>query len=96
MSKYLFNVICPACGMGKAGVFYHSCGGKRYIDEDLYLHCDKCNDSTFIMNSRFKCENHNVFRELDKMIFLRGLAGLASSNIPEGVMKNMIRALMEY
>ncbi len=56
MSKYLFEFICPGCGHGNLQVFYHKCGGKRYIDEDLYLYCDKCSDKTYLFNSTFKCE----------------------------------------
>ena len=59
MSKYLFEFICPGCGHGNLQVFYHKCGGKRYIDEDLYLYCDKCSDKTYLFNSTFKCEWHD-------------------------------------
>ena len=47
MSRYLLVIPCPACGNTEIAQRYHECGGKRYIDEDLYLHCDKCNDKTF-------------------------------------------------
>ena len=41
------GIICPACGNRTISQRYHTCGGKRYIDEDLNLYCEKCNDKTF-------------------------------------------------
>ena len=94
MSKYLFDTICPSCGEGKHGIFYHSCGGKRYIDDDLYLHCDKCKDKTFIFNSTFKCENHNDFRNFNKFAFMKSLALVSLFKVPERVIKKMTFVLM--
>ena len=57
MSKYLFKTKCPACGDREIFTWCHdpkNCGGARYIDEDLYLHCNKCNDKTFLFNSPFR------------------------------------------
>ena len=56
MPKYPLKMPCPACGSRIISERYHTCGGKRFIDEDLYLYCDKCNDKTYFLDSRFKCE----------------------------------------
>ena len=50
MSKYLLKTKCPACEDEEIKTWRHNsekCGGAYYIDEDLYLHCNKCNDKTF-------------------------------------------------
>ena len=70
MPKYLFEPICPACLQGDPRVFYHKCGGKRYIDEDLYLYCDKCSDKSYLFNSTFKCQFHDDYRKPNKMRIL--------------------------
>ena len=62
MSKYLFKTKCPACEECEIISWCHDtkkCGGARYIDEDLYLHCNKCNDKTFLFNETFDCGKHD-------------------------------------
>ena len=96
MSRYLFDTICPACGRGNPGVFYHSCGGKRYIDDNLYLYCDKCNNRAFLLDSRFKCESHDDFRPIDKMAFMSSLSLMSrTSNVPKNIIRKMMNALMD-
>ena len=59
MPKYLFRSNCPICLDGDIIEWIHTdCGGRRYIDEDLYLLCDKCNNRTFILDSGFSCDKH--------------------------------------
>ena len=53
MPRYKFIAGCPACGNRRISQRYHECGGKRYIDEDLYLYCDKCNNKTFFLIRHF-------------------------------------------
>ena len=99
MSKYLFKTKCPACGDGEITSWCHNsekCGGVRYIDEDLYLHCNKCNDKTFLFNVRFNCGIHN-FREPDRMEVMRMLRILGEfSDIPHDILEKMIRKAMAY
>ena len=62
MSKYLFKTVCPVCGDSEIISWRHAtktCGGAQYIDEDLYLHCDKCNDKIFLFNMLFQCGKHD-------------------------------------
>ena len=99
MSKYLFESICPICLDGSRFVFYHDCGGKRFIDEDLYLHCEKCNDKTFILDSEFKCDcnNHNYYEKVDKYDIISCISQI--SNLPSitgNVRKNMLKKLKDY
>ena len=88
MSKYLFDFICPACGQGDHGVFYHKCGGKRYIDEDLYLYCDKCSDKTYLFDAKFQCKYHDDGRKTDKFRWMNSLA--LSRSIPTTIIKKMM------
>ena len=94
MSKYLFKTFCPACNEGKITSWCHdskTCGGDYYIDEDLYLHCDKCNHKIFIFNTTFDCGKH----DLRKPIYQHYLAALAilqqTSDVPVGILKKMIK-----
>ena len=95
MSKYLFDFICPACGQGDHGVFYHKCGGKRYIDEDLYLYCDKCSDKTYLFDSTFKCEYHDDYRKANKMIMMKGLSVFPQFTRFNSIDEKIIKKMME-
>jgi len=91
MSKYLLRIICPACGNRTISQRYHTCGGKRYIDEDLNLYCDKCNDKTFFFDSIFQCECHDEFREVNLQKFLGAMSILStSSEIPHRIIQKMV------
>ena len=96
MSKCLFDFICPACGKGEHGVFYHKCGGKRYNDEDLYLYCDKCPDKIYLFDSKFQCEYHDDGRKANKMIMVRGLGVYAQFNsIAQNILIKMVQKCLE-
>ena len=93
MSKYLFKTICPACHDQEIISWCHDakkCGGNRYIDEDLYLHCNKCNDKTFLFNvPSFDCGKHDP-RKPEKYRFLAALQILQkTSDIPDDIFKKM-------
>ena len=99
MSKYLFKTKCIACGANEILSYSHDtkkCGGAYYIDEDLYLHCNKCNDETFLFNVTFNCGKHDP----RKPIFQEFLAALSilreTSYIPNGILKKMIKKAMQY
>ena len=97
MSKYLFRTFCPACNNGEIISWCHNsktCGGDRYIDEDLYLHCDKCNDKTFIFNSTFNCDKHNS-RKPDYFSVFRALSFLLQE-VPKDIRKKMINIASNY
>ena len=97
MSRYLLVIPCPACGNMEVQQRFHECGGKRYIDEDLYLHCDKCNDKTFFMDSRFRCGNHEDYREVNlKNLMLAFASFSASSHIPTYIIEKMVKRALEY
>ena len=67
MAKFLFKSICPICFEDDVMEWTHSdCGGRRYIDENLYLICEKCSDRTFILDAYFTCNNHNKSEKPDK------------------------------
>ena len=99
MSKYLFKTICPACGDSEIISWCHDpkkCGGARYIDEDLYLHCNKCNDKTFLFNTTFDCGKHDS-RKPNKVHVLEYLTFLHfSSDIPKDILKKMTTKAMLY
>ena len=99
MSKYLFKTICPACGDKEIISWCHDtkkCGGARYIDEDLYLHCNKCNDKTFLFNSTFNCGKHDS-RKPGKCQFLAALTILQeTSDIPFCILKKMFFKAKDY
>ena len=97
MSRYNLIIPCPACGNMEISQRYHECGGKRYIDEDLYLHCDKCNDKTFFMDSRFRCSNHNDYRKANRIKMMNAFACFStSSEIPHYIIKKMMQRALEY
>ena len=93
MSKYLFKTICPACSDKEIISWCHdskTCGGARYIDEDLYLHCNKCNNKTFLFNSTFNCGKHDS-RKPDKMHVMKALYILEElSEVPDDILMKMI------
>ena len=93
MSKYLFKTKCPACDDSEIISWCHNsekCGGARYIDEDLYLHCNKCNDKTFLFNSTFQCGKH-YFQYPNRMHVMRALLILKEySDVPEDILFEML------
>ena len=97
MSKYLFKTICPACGDSEIISWCHTkCGGARYIDEDLYLHCNKCNDKTFLFNLTFNCGKHDS-RKPSRQHVLEYLTVLHySSDIPKDIYWKMQKKAMQY
>ena len=99
MSKYLFKTKCPACSDREIISWRHDikkCGGDRYIDEDLYLHCNKCNNKTFLFNGRFNCGKHDS-REPFKIHAMRALANLeGSSDVPEDIINEMLDKARMY
>ena len=99
MSKYLFKTICPACNDKEIISWCHNsktCGGARYIDEDLYLHCDKCNDKTFIFNIEFNCGKHD-YRKPDSYNVIKALSYLGTfQEVPDDIMKKMMKKAMYY
>ena len=99
MSKYLFKTICPACGDSEIISWCHdpkNCGGARYIDEDLYLHCNKCNDKTFLFNATFDCGKHDS-RKPELGPFLEALTILReTSDIPNRILRKMFFKAKDY
>ena len=99
MSKYLFKTICPACRDKEIISWCHDtkkCGGARYIDEDLYLHCNKCNDKTFLFDGAFNCNKHDS-RKPSKMHVRRALTLLQiSSDIPDDIFEEMLNKAIQY
>ena len=99
MSKYLFKTKCPACFDGEIMSWCHDskkCGGARYIDKDLYLHCNKCNDKIFVFNSTFDCGKHDSRKPefhllLDALMFLE-----KTSDIPPYILYEMIDKARHY
>ena len=97
MSKYLFRTKCPACGDYKIISWCHDpkkCGGARYIDEDLYLHCNKCNDETFLFNNTFDCGKHDS-RKPSREHVIEAL-GVLISDIPKDIYWKMQKKAMQY
>jgi len=99
MSKYLFKTICPACGDSEIISWCHdpkNCGGARYIDEDLYLHCNKCNDKTFLFDGTFSCNKHDS-RKPSMVHVMKALTFLQiSSDIPEDIFDEMLDKANHY
>ena len=99
MSKYLFKTICPACGDSEIISWCHdpkNCGGARYIDEDLYLHCNKCNDKTFLFDGTFNCNKHDS-RKPELGPFLEALTILGeTSDIPNRILRKMFFKAKDY
>ena len=82
MAKFLFKSICPICLDGDVLEFTHSsCGGRRYIDENLYLICEKCSDRTFILDAYFTCNNHKKSEKADCYDMIEIISSL--SNFPD-------------
>ena len=99
MSKYLFKTGCPACGDREIILWCHNpkkCGGNRYIDKDLYLHCNKCNEKTFLFDATFDCGKHD-FRKPEFLHFFKALALLEhTSDIPYDILREMLNKAMHY
>ena len=94
MSKYLFKTKCPACDDSEIISWCHDakkCGGARYIDEDLYLHCNKCNDKTFLFNATFNCGKHDSRKPIFQYIFSALAILQQTSDVPVGILKKMIK-----
>ena len=99
MSKYLFKTKCPCCDDSEIISWRHDfkkCGGDRYIDEDLYLHCNKCNDKTFLFNIRFNCGKHD-HRKPSMSGVMSALGFLqTSSDIPYDILGKMAEKAIHY
>ena len=99
MPKYLFTSHCLACGDRKIISWRHDskkCGGAYYIDEDLYLHCNKCNDKTFLFNATFDCGKHDS-RKPSMVHVMKALTFLQiSSDIPEDIFDEMLDKANHY
>ena len=99
MPKYLFKTKCPACGDGEITSWCHNsekCGGVRYIDEDLYLHCNKCNDKTFLFNATFDCGKHDSRKPIYQHIFSTLGILQKSSDIPDDILDEMLDKARDY
>ena len=99
MPKYLFTSTCLACGDRKIISWRHDskkCGGAYYIDEDLYLHCNKCNDKTFLFNATFDCGKHDSTKP-EFHLFLDALTILReTSDIPDDIFREMWFKATDY
>ena len=99
MSKYLFKTVCPACSDKEIISWCHDtkkCGGARYIDEDLYLHCNKCNDKTFLFNATFDCGKHDSRKPIYQRIFSALGILQKSSDIPDDILVEMSEKAINY
>ena len=99
MSKYLFKCQCPICQEGDIFQWNHSNCGRRFIDEDLYLICEKCNDRTFVLEASFACgkNNHTKPEKPDVYCMISTLGRIG--NIPDlngPTRKKMIDKLKKY
>jgi len=85
MTKFLFRSICPICREYDDVIQWKhtNCGGRRFIDENLDLICEKCGDRTFILNSPFSCNKNNHTKEEKPDAF--SIIGILSyiKNIPD-------------
>ena len=92
MSKYLFKTKCLACGAFEITSWCHDkekCGGVYYIDEDLYLHCNKCNYKTFLLDLTFNCGKHD-YRKPKFRYFSHALSILReTSDLPDDILEKM-------
>ena len=99
MSKYLFKTKCLACGDSEIISWCHdpkNCGGARYIDEDLYLHCNKCNDKTFLFNATFDCGKHDSRKPIYTDICVALAILQKSSDISDDILDEMLDKAMHY
>ena len=99
MSKYLFTSTCLACGDRKIISWRHDskkCGGAYYIDEDLYLHCNKCNDKTFLFNATFDCGKHDSRKPIYQYIFSALAILQETSDLPDDILEEMSVKAMHY
>ncbi len=100
MSKYHIT-ICPACGRGKLKSVRwsngSSCDADKYLDQDLYLICDGCNDKELIFNLYFKCDYHDEFIKINRYGLRKCLSSLcASSSMTEDILDEMIDKTLHY
>ena len=99
MSKYLFKTKCPACFDREIISWCHNpqkCGGARYIDEDLYLHCNKCNDKTFLFNATFDCGKHDSRKPIYQGIFSALAILQETSDLPDDILEEMSFKAHDY
>lgn len=96
MTKFLFRSFCPICLNGDIITWTHTnCGGNRYIDENLYLTCEKCNSRTYILDSTFSCPNHEGSKKTDLMSLIQMISLLDDSVIDFSTRKKMIKLLTD-
>ena len=97
MPKYRLYSICPACGNNELFQFSCTCGGNDYIDQDLYITCDKCNKKDFILDSTFKCNVHSDYRKPSFQNVLVMISKFCCLNIIDSVTaEEMIKKVNKY
>ena len=98
MAKFLFKSNCPICFDEEIHQWTHSdCGGNRYIDENCYLICEKCDNKIFILDTYFTCNNHRNSQKPDVYDIICIIKSIV--NIPEmncKTRKNMLTLLKKY
>lgn len=63
MARYRIMMPCPKCAQDKSNLRSQSwthggrCGGDLYIDENAYVHCQKCGKSAHISKMTMTCDS---------------------------------------
>ncbi len=97
MSRVRFYSKCPACGLNDVSQIYCPCGGMDYIDEDLYITCDKCNKRISIFDDTFRCQMHSDGREPNVMNIVKAISTFTSINsLPKDMARKMMEKVMNY
>ena len=100
---YRFQCICPSCGKGDPGDWYHSedsccsTSGRLYINSECKIKCDDCYDRrnktpSFILCWKFECiRHHGKYIKADEMAVCAAIAYICTnSNIQKSVRQQMI------
>ena len=76
---------------------YCHCGGTDYIDEDLYITCDKCNKRKSIFDDTFICQMHSDGREPNVMNIVKAISTFTRFNsLPKDMARKMMEKVMNY
>ena len=71
---------CPALGCNNKEVIkwkHPPCGTWRQINQHGYLYCSTCKSEIFILDEKFKCQNHNDSRSANSMKICSDLSAVA-------------------
>ena len=98
MPGYPFITKCPACENNENITWCHTCDeGLETIDEEGYIHCEKCSLDNFLLDLEYDCGNHNnEYRGPNWKRTIYSISKLATSEtLPDNIAERIISKIVQ-